>query len=77
MLEIINIVLNLFDLGQPNHSIFGILSGGLTSIVIVIYILVDRMYVRLFGPETGMLLEVNLSWDRSISHRQPGNCHEL
>ncbi len=42
VLEIINIVLNLFNLGQPNHSIFGILSGGIISIIIVIYMLVDR-----------------------------------
>jgi hypothetical protein len=42
VLEIINIVLNLFSFGQPNHSIFGILSGGIISIIIVIYMLVDR-----------------------------------
>jgi uncharacterized membrane protein (DUF2068 family) len=42
VLEGLNILLNLFQLGQPNHSIFGILSGGLLSIIIVIYMLADR-----------------------------------
>ena len=42
ILEVLNILLNLFELGQPNHSIFGILSGGLLSVIIVIYLLVDR-----------------------------------
>jgi uncharacterized membrane protein (DUF2068 family) len=42
VLEGLNILLNLFNLSQPNHSIFGILSGGLLSIIIVIYMLVDR-----------------------------------
>ena len=42
VLEGLNILLNLFQFGQPNHSIFGILGGGILSIIIVIYILVDR-----------------------------------
>jgi hypothetical protein len=42
ILEVLNILFNLFQFGQPNHSIFGVLSGGLLSIIIVIYMLVDR-----------------------------------
>lgn len=42
VLEGLNILLNLSQLGQPTHSIFGIMGGGLLSIIIVIYLLVDR-----------------------------------
>ncbi len=41
-LEVVNIVINLFGLGQTNHSTFGIFAGGLISIIILIYMLVDR-----------------------------------
>ncbi len=42
ILEIVNIAINLFGLGQPRHSIGGIFSGGLISLIILIYMLVDR-----------------------------------
>ena len=48
ILEIIYIVSNLFNLGQPNHSLFGVLGGGLVSIIIVIYLLVDGNVRRAF-----------------------------
>ena len=48
VLEGLNILLNLSQLSQSNHSIFGILSGGLLSIIIVIYLLVDRNVRRAF-----------------------------
>jgi len=48
VLEIIYILINLFSLGQPNHSIAGIFSGGIVSIIIVIYLLVDRNVRRAF-----------------------------
>lgn len=44
-------MLNLFELGQTDHSIFGILSGGLLSIIIVIYMLVDRKLREAFDSE--------------------------
>lgn len=48
IVEIINIVINLFSFGQPNHSIFGVISGGLVSVIIVIYLLVDGNVRRAF-----------------------------
>src|SRR5436305_10934528 len=48
IVEIINIISNLFNLGQPNHSVFGVISGGLVSIIIVIYLLVDGNVRRAF-----------------------------
>ena len=42
ILEIVNIAINLFGLGQPRHSIGGIVSGRLISLIILIYMLVDR-----------------------------------
>ena len=42
ILEIVDIAINLFGLGQPRHSIGGIFSGGLISLIILIYMLVDR-----------------------------------
>ena len=48
VLEIIYILINLFSFGQPNHSVFGILSGGLVSVIIVIYLLVDGNVRRAF-----------------------------
>ncbi len=48
ILEIVNIVINLFSFGQPNHSVFGVISGGLVSIIIVIYLLVDGNVRRAF-----------------------------
>ena len=41
ILEIVNIVLHLFGFSQT-HSLFAIVSGGIISIIIVIYLLVDR-----------------------------------
>jgi hypothetical protein len=41
ILEIVNIVLHLLGYSQT-HSIFAIISGGIISIIIVIYLLVDR-----------------------------------
>src|SRR5215831_12382440 len=40
ILEIVNIVLHFLGYGQT-HSIFAIISGGIISIIIVIYLLVD------------------------------------
>ena len=48
IVEIINIVINIFSLGQPNHSLFGVIGGGLVSIIIVIYLLVDGNVRRAF-----------------------------
>lgn len=48
IVEIISIISNLFNLGQPNHSLFGIIGGGLVSIIIVIYLLVDGNVRRAF-----------------------------
>lgn len=42
VLEIVNILINLFSFGQPYHSIAGIFSGGIVSLIILIYMLVDR-----------------------------------
>jgi hypothetical protein len=47
ILEIINIVLHFLGYGQT-HSIFAIISGGIISIIIVIYLLVDRNVRRAF-----------------------------
>ena len=47
ILEIINIVLH-FLAYQQTHSIFAILSGGTISIIVVIYLLVDRNVRRAF-----------------------------
>jgi uncharacterized membrane protein (DUF2068 family) len=45
--EIVNIVLHFLGYSQT-HSIFAILSGGIISIIIVIYLLVDRNVRRAF-----------------------------
>src|SRR5260370_23812907 len=42
ILEIVNIAINLFSLGQPRHSIRGLFSGGLIYLIILIYMLVER-----------------------------------
>ncbi len=47
ILEIVNIVLHFLGYGQT-HSIFAIISGGIISIIIVIYLLVDRNVRRAF-----------------------------
>jgi len=47
ILEIVNIVLHFLGYGQT-HSIFAIMSGGLISIIIVIYLLVDGNVRRAF-----------------------------
>lgn len=47
ILEIVNIVLHFFGYYQT-HSIFAIISGGIISIIIVIYLLVDRNVRRAF-----------------------------
>jgi hypothetical protein len=47
ILEIVNIVLHFLHYGQ-SHSIFAIISGGFVSIIIVIYLLVDRRVRRAF-----------------------------
>jgi uncharacterized membrane protein (DUF2068 family) len=47
ILEIVNIVLHLFGYSQT-HSLFAIISGGIISIIIVIYLLVDRNVRRAF-----------------------------
>jgi hypothetical protein len=47
ILEIINIVLHFAGYSQT-HSIFAIISGGIISIIIVIYLLVDRNVRRAF-----------------------------
>ena len=48
IVEIISIVLNLFNLGRPQHSVLGVISGGLISLIIVIYLLVDGNVRRAF-----------------------------
>jgi uncharacterized membrane protein (DUF2068 family) len=48
IVEIVYIVINLFSLGQTNHSVFGVIGGGLISIIIVIYLLVDGNVRRAF-----------------------------
>ena len=47
ILEIVNIVLHLFGFSQT-HSLFAIISGGIISIIIVIYLLVDPNVRRAF-----------------------------
>src|SRR6266480_2617840 len=47
ILEIVNIVLHFLGYGQT-HSILAIISGGIISIIIVIYLLVDRNVRRAF-----------------------------
>ncbi len=47
ILEIVNIVLHFLGYGQT-HSIFAIISGGIISIIIVIYLLVDGHVRRAF-----------------------------
>ncbi len=47
ILEIVNIVLHFLGYSQT-HSIFAIISGGIISIIIVIYLLVDRNVRRAF-----------------------------
>lgn len=47
VLEIVNIVLHFFGY-QQSHSIFAIISGGIISIIVVIYLLVDRNVRRAF-----------------------------
>jgi hypothetical protein len=47
ILEIVNIVLHFLGFSQT-HSIFAIISGGIISIIIVIYLLVDRNVRRAF-----------------------------
>ena len=48
IVEIISIVLNLFNLGRPQHSVLGVISGGIISLIIVIYLLVDSDVRRAF-----------------------------
>ena len=47
VLEIVNIVLHFLGYGQT-HSILAIISGGIISIIIVIYLLVDGNVRRAF-----------------------------
>ena len=47
ILEIVNIVLHFAGFSQT-HSLFAIISGGIISIIIVIYLLVDRNVRRAF-----------------------------
>ena len=47
ILEIVNIVLHFLGYNQT-HSIFAIISGGIISIIIVIYLLVDGNVRRAF-----------------------------
>ena len=47
VLEIVNIVLHFLGY-QQTHSIFAIISGGIISIIVVIYLLVDRNVRRAF-----------------------------
>jgi len=47
VLEIVNIVLHFLGYGQT-HSILAIISGGIVSIIIVIYLLVDGNVRRAF-----------------------------
>src|SRR5258706_5250586 len=51
VLEIVNIVLHFLGYQQA-HSLFAIISGGLISIIVVIYLLVDRNVRRAF--QTGI-----------------------
>ena len=48
VLEIVNIVFHFLGY-QQGHSLFAILSGGLISIIVVIYLLVDRNVRRAFN----------------------------
>jgi len=48
IVEIVSIVIILFSFGQPNHLAFGVISGGIVSIIIVIYLLVDGNVRRAF-----------------------------
>ncbi len=47
ILEIVNIIFHFFGYAQV-HSLFAILSGGIISIIIVIYLLVDGNVRRAF-----------------------------
>ena len=47
VLEIVNIVLHFLGYQQA-HSLFAIISGGIISIIVVIYLLVDRNVRRAF-----------------------------
>lgn len=51
VLEIVNIVLHFFGY-QQTHSFLAIISGGIISIIVVIYLLVDRNVRRAF--QTGI-----------------------
>ncbi len=51
VLEIVNIVLHFFGY-QQTHSFFAIISGGIISLIVVIYLLVDRNVRRAF--QTGI-----------------------
>ena len=42
ILEVVNIVIHLFSLGQVNHSFGDIFGGGIISLIILTYLLVDR-----------------------------------
>ena len=42
ILEVFNIAIHLFSLGQSNHSFGDIFGGGIISLIILIYKLVDR-----------------------------------
>jgi hypothetical protein len=42
ILEVINIVSHLFGFGQTPHTLFGIFAGGLISVIILLYMLLDR-----------------------------------
>jgi uncharacterized membrane protein (DUF2068 family) len=48
IVEIVSIVANLFNLGRPQHSVLGVIGGGLISLIIVIYLLVDGNVRRAF-----------------------------
>ncbi len=47
VLEIVNIVLHFLGY-QQTHSLFAVISGGIISIIVVIYLLVDRNVRRAF-----------------------------
>ena len=51
VLEIVNIVLHFLGY-QQGHSLFAVISGGFISIIVVIYLLVDRNVRRAF--QTGI-----------------------
>ena len=51
VLEIVNIVLHFLGY-QQTHSLFAVISGGIISIIVVIYLLVDRNVRRAF--QTGI-----------------------